>query len=84
MHNMIIENEEGEDFNNFLKAIQVVLVQRELTFGQLLQGTFELEDHRTHFVLKNDLVKHLWAQKGDATLWLKEIPSKNSLVLARH
>jgi hypothetical protein len=34
---MIIEDEEGEDFNNFLKAIQVVLVQRELTFGQLLQ-----------------------------------------------
>ncbi len=59
MHNMIIENEEGEDFNNFLKAIQVVLVQRELTFGQLLQGTFELEDHRTQFVLKNDLVKHM-------------------------
>ncbi len=55
MHNMIIEDEEGEDFDNFLKAIQIVLVQRGLTFGQLLQGTFELKGHRTHFVLRNDL-----------------------------
>lgn len=61
MHNMIIEDEEGEDFNNFLKAIQIVLIQRGFTFGQFLQGTFELEDHRTHFVFKSDLVKHMWA-----------------------
>lgn len=47
---MIIEDEEG-DFDNFFKAIQIVLVQRGLTFGQLLQGTFKLEDHHTHFVL---------------------------------
>jgi hypothetical protein len=52
---MIIEDEEGEDFDNFLKVIQIVLVQRGLTFGQLLQSTFELEDRHTHFVVRNDL-----------------------------
>jgi hypothetical protein len=37
----------------------------ELTFEQYAKGNNQLQDLRNHFKLKNNLIDHLWAMKGN-------------------
>lgn len=66
LHNMIVENESGEEG---LKALfhnqEQVQVRRGLSFQSLVAGTQELENQDEHFSLRGDLIEHLWKLKGD-------------------
>jgi hypothetical protein len=44
-------------------------MKHELTFEVLLQGTKMIKNLNFHFKLYNDLIEHLWVQKGKYPLY---------------
>jgi len=64
LYNLMIENESNYK-PLFDVGSNVSHLKRGLLFEDYCQGTTQIEDVVTHYNLKNDLVKHLWAQKGN-------------------
>jgi len=68
LHNMIVKNEKDE-FG--LKDIVTKLLDsnlsfdRDLSFEDLVNGPAQIQDVNSHFGLRDDLIEHLWALKGD-------------------
>ncbi len=72
MHNLIIEDESNcnlEPLFNF--GSNVSHLKWRLSFEDYHQGTTQIENVATHYNLKNDLVEHLWAWKGNNVNWNK-------------
>ncbi|CAM6091188.1 unnamed protein product [Calypogeia fissa] len=67
LHNMIIEDERGEDHEDFRVEGGPMLVVRRgsMPWKDYLAATIELESHTTHFQLRNDLIEHLWQRRGE-------------------
>ena len=65
MHNMIIEDEADEDLP-VLHAPNSShsTLRRGFTFNDLQVGTSNLQDSETYYYLRDDLVQHLWNEKG--------------------
>lgn len=41
-----------------------ILLERGLTFDNLVSNTIAIENSDTHFSLRGDLIEHLWEIKG--------------------
>jgi hypothetical protein len=66
MHNMIIEDDQGQDLEPiFEQSIAGGDMRRDLSFHELNVGTRELEDMHTHFSLRNDIMDRLWYIRGE-------------------
>jgi hypothetical protein len=48
-------------------------VKHKLTFEALLQGTKKIKNLNFHFKLYNDLIEHLWVEKGKYPLYRTNI-----------
>ena len=65
MHNMIVEDEHGLSLEHlYERPLQVGHMQKDFSYYDLAAGTREIEDVSSHFALRNDLINHLWMQKG--------------------
>jgi hypothetical protein len=61
---MIIKDESNLDFVPFFVQ-QIIYIKCGLKFEQYAKGTNEIEISNKHFNLRDNLVKQLWALKGD-------------------
>jgi hypothetical protein len=69
MHNMIVEDEQGQDLEPiFEQPIRGDGMRRDLTFWELNVGTRELENLHTHYSLHNDIMDHLWHLRGEGRM----------------
>ncbi|CAO2038077.1 unnamed protein product [Urochloa humidicola] len=74
MHNMIIENERGQevDYNYDQDRSRPVLRPEEyqqrnpLVLEEFLKIHLEIENKEMHEKLRDDLVEHLWARHGSS------------------
>lgn len=65
MHNMIIEDEADKDLSELhASSSSQTTLRRGFTFNDLQVGTSNLQDSETYYSLRNDLVQHLWNEKG--------------------
>ncbi len=62
LHNLMIKNDSNYK-SLFDVGSNVSHSKRGLFFEDYCQGTTQIEDVATHYNFKNDLIKHLWAQK---------------------
>ena len=68
MHNMIIEDKEGQGLEAcFDRAVETRRMQSELTYQELESSTRDLKNVSAHYALMNDLIEHLWHNKGENT-----------------
>jgi hypothetical protein len=70
MHNMIIEDERDQELEPIIaEPINVPWrhgpMRRGLNFEDYVQGHEMIRDERSHYILRNDLMEHLWALKGN-------------------
>jgi hypothetical protein len=66
LHNLIIEDESNCNLEPlFDVGSNVSHLKRGLSFEEYCQGTTQIENVVIHYNLKNDLVEHLWAEKGN-------------------
>ena len=65
MHNMIIEDEADEDLPELdVPSSSQSTLRRGFTFNDLQIGTQNLQESETYYSLRDDLVQHLWTQRG--------------------
>ena len=70
MHNMIIEDERDQELEPIIaEPINVPWrhgpMRRGLNFEDYVQGHEMIRDERSHYMLRNDLMEHLWTLKGN-------------------
>ncbi len=72
LQNLIIEDESNCNLKHlFNVGSNVSHLKQGLSFEDYYQGTTVIENVATHNNLKNDLVEHLWARKGNNANWNK-------------
>ena len=65
MHNMIIEDEADEGLPELgVSSSSQSTLRRGFTFNDLQIGTQHLQESETYYSLRDDLVQHLWTQRG--------------------
>ncbi|KAH9456062.1 hypothetical protein Pst134EB_033427 [Puccinia striiformis f. sp. tritici] len=67
LHNMIVEDEQGSPHEHIYEGVSAFVEparSESADFSQFLRNYQALRDETAHHQLKNDLVKHLWALKG--------------------
>jgi hypothetical protein len=68
LHNLTIEDESKCNLEPlFDVGSNVSHLKRRLSFEDYYQGTTQIENVATHYNFRIDIVKHLWAQKGNNT-----------------
>ena len=67
LHNMIIEDERDETFNEEPDEDPPVSMSRMITptFRMFLDGYRKIRSSESHHLLRNDLIEHLWAREGE-------------------
>ena len=72
MHNMILEEEEGENLEVLTPEIPSSSsngLRHGFSFVDLQNGTTRLEDKESHSSLRDELVQHHWDRKGFTHYW---------------
>ena len=66
LHNMIMEDERDETFNEEPNEDPLVSMSRMITppFRMFLDGYRKIRSSESHHLLRNDLIEHLWAREG--------------------
>lgn len=64
LHNMVIDDEQGEVLERTIELQHNIQMKRGLTFIEYIQSTKEIKNLVAYYNLRNDLVDHLWALKG--------------------
>jgi hypothetical protein len=73
LHNLMIEDESNYNLEPlFDVGSNVSHLRWRLSFEDYCQGNTQIENVATHYNLKNDLVEHLWAWKGNDENWNNE------------
>ena len=63
LYNMIIEDE-GIGLEEVVPQGPGTRVRRYFTHHDFLRSTAKIENSNAHFVLRSDIIRHLWALKG--------------------
>jgi hypothetical protein len=67
LHNMVIEDEAALKLEDVIgKSRTHARMQRGLSFDSYVVRIQEIEDQETYFKLRQDLIAHLWAKKGES------------------
>ena len=73
IHNMIIENELNTNLEPLYDPDAPNNLWRGVTFDQYRDFVGEVEDSNSHYSLRNDLIEHLWAIKGQCMIYSLQI-----------
>jgi hypothetical protein len=73
IHNMITEDERYHEMEPIIaRSIHVPWrrgpMRRGLNSEDYIRGHEMIQDERSHYMLRNDLIKHLWALKGTSNI----------------
>jgi hypothetical protein len=67
IHNMVVEDEMGLNLEaDFDQGERQPIEQPPLNFHDLNAGVRQIEDIEQHYILRNDIMQHLWQLRGDA------------------
>lgn len=64
LHNMILEDERDDGLPPYLRVRPPWLHRGNMLWLQFLEATKDINNKENHFHLRNDIVDHLWSQKG--------------------
>lgn len=65
LHNMILEDARGEEFTPYLRVRTPEVTRGVMPWLEFLQANREIHNKESHFKLRNDIVDHLWARRGE-------------------
>ncbi|XP_012833668.1 PREDICTED: putative nuclease HARBI1 [Erythranthe guttata] len=69
LHNMIVEDNRNQEGDDFVEHVQQQPVDRDpITIAEYLSNRAGLTDTTHYFMLRNDLVEHVWKEYRDGNL----------------
>ncbi|XP_012853652.1 PREDICTED: uncharacterized protein LOC105973177 [Erythranthe guttata] len=69
LHNMIVEDNRNQEGDDFVEHVQQQPVDRDpITIAEYLSNRAGLTDTTRYFMLRNDLVEHVWKEYRDGNL----------------